>query len=362
MADQNQDRGGWGVSRRGFLEATAVAASMGGWGPMQTTAASSPLASGPDPARRFDVAVVGGGPAGLSAALVLGRACLKVLVCDGGPGRNAPTAAVHGFLGQDGTAPNDLRRIARDQLRPYDVTVEATEVDAARPTGAGFELDLKAGGRVAARKLILATGIKDLLPEIPGFAERWGRSVIHCPYCHGWESRGRPWAFFVPEAGLEEAADMLLGWTTSLTYLKHGSAWEKPERRDWLARRGIGVIDDRIDRLEGTGADLAAIRFAGGRRLEVSTLFAPCRFRQRSPLAEALGCALTTEGWTAGTVPTDAFGATTVPGLYVVGDASSVGVPSVASAVAEGSAAGAMASRAVIREATEARLAAAAGR
>ncbi len=218
----------------------------------------------------------------------------------------------------------------------------------ARKTGQGFELVLGNGGRVECRKLILATGVKDVLPEIPGFRELWGGGVIHCPYCHGWEFRGTPWAFMAPEEYVEEVASMALGWTKTLTLVTNGSALSKPELRDWLARRSISVIENPINRLEGEGKRLDAIHFEGGRRLDVGTLFASLKNRQRSPLAERLGCEFITEGRIAGLVKTDAFGASSVEGLYVVGDASSVGVPSVASAVTEGSIAAAMASRSMI--------------
>ena len=344
-----------GLNRRGFLAASAVAVGF----LKDATAAGLP---GPYPSEavtnanegqsmRFDVVVVGGGPAGLSAALVLGRACLQVMLCDAGPGRNAPAAGVHGFLGQDGTPPADLRRLGLDQLKPYDVTHRTSRVVEARRSAAGFTILLEGGDRVECRKLILATGVEDVLPEIAGLRERWGGGVIHCPYCHGWETRGRPWAFLVPEEAITEIAPMLLGWTRTLTFLTNGAAVDKPEHRDWLARHRIEVIEDPIDRLEGDGQHLDAIQFKGGRRLEVPTLFLGVRNRQRSPLAEGLGCKLVADGRLAGSIQTDAFGTTGVDGLYVVGDASSAGVPSVASAVAEGALAAAMASRALFNEA-----------
>ncbi len=344
--DRIEDRESLEINRRYFLAASA--ASVGVLMNAQAQAVESEAALALDEIRRFDVVVVGGGPAGLSAALVLGRACLKVLLCDAGPGRNAPAEGVHGFLGQDGTPPSELRRVGLEQLKPYDVACEAAEVVEARKTGQGFELVLGNGGRVECRKLILATGVKDILPEIPGFRELWGGGVIHCPYCHGWEFRGRPWAFMAPEESVEEVAGLILGWTKTLTLVTNGPAVSKPELRDWLARHSIGVIEDRIDRLEGEGKRLDAIHFEGGRRLEVGTLFAGLKNRQRSPLAEKLGCEFITEGRIAGLVKTDAFGATSVESLHVVGDASSVGVQSVASAVAEGSIAAAMASRSLI--------------
>ena len=294
--------------------------------------------------------VVGGGPAGLSAALVLGRACRSVLLCDSGKGRNAPAEGVHGFLGQDGTPPADLRRIGREQLRPYDVQLHDGAVVDARKIEGGFEVTLDGGQEVACRKLILATGMTDVLPEIPGLRELWGKSVIHCPYCHGWEFRGRRWAFLVPADAVVETATLLSGWTTKLTLLTNGPCEVSAEHQAWLEERAIEIVEGRIERLESHGDDLKAIHLEGGRRLDRDVLFVHTRLRQASDFAERLGCSLIEAGPKAGMARADPFGATDVEGLYVAGDASEAGVPSVASAVAEGAVAAAFACRAIFTE------------
>lgn len=291
------------------------------------------------PARRFDVVVVGGGPAGLSAALVLGRACRSVLVCDSGRGRNAPAAGVHGFLSQDGTPPAELRRIGREQLKPYAVEFRTGKATDARKAGSGFEVTLDGSEVIACRKLILATGLVDILPDIMGLRELWGTAVIHCPYCHGWEFRGRPWAFMVPPESVVEVTTLLLGWTKQLTLLTNGPAGLSRDHRAWLGKHAVEVVEDRIDRLEGDGGRLKAVHLEGGRSLGREVLFLRTRLRQSSDLPEKLGCTLLNQGPAAGVmIKTDPTGATEVEGLYVIGDASGVGVPSVASAVAEGSA------------------------
>jgi len=290
---------------------------------------------------RFDVVVVGGGPAGLSAALVLGRACRSVLLCDSGRGRNAPAGGVHGFLGQDGTSPAELRRIGREQLRPYDVSLHDGAVVDARKVEGGFEITLEGDEVVACHKLILATGMTDVLPEIPGLRELWGESVIHCPYCHGWEFRGRRWAFLVPAESVVETATLLL---------TNGPSEVSAEHRKWLEERAVEVVEGRIERLEGAGGELKAIYLEGGRRLERDVLFVHTRLRQASDLAERLGCSIIDSGPKAGVVKADPFGATGVEGLYVAGDASEAGVPSVASAAAEGAVAAAVACRAIFTE------------
>ncbi|AGA28637.1 NAD(P)/FAD-dependent oxidoreductase [Singulisphaera acidiphila] len=335
------------MSRR---QAIALAAGSAGVLVGASAAEAEDRAATGRPTRRFDVVIIGGGPAGLSAALVFGRACRKVLVCDSGRGRNAPAAGVHGFFSQDGTPPAELRRIGRDQLKPYDVQFHSGTATEARPVEGGFEVTLDGAEVVACRKLILATGLVDVLPEIPGLQELWGTGVIHCPYCHGWEYRGRPWAFLTPKESVVETATLLFGWTKQLTLLTDGPAELSPEDRAWLEGQAVEVVEERIDRLEGGGGTLRAIHLASGRRIEPATLFVRTRLRQGASLPEALGCEFVGEGPTKGMVKTDPAGMTQVKGLYVVGDASSVGVPSVASAVAEGSMTAAVANMAMLTE------------
>ncbi|HET9452017.1 MAG TPA: NAD(P)/FAD-dependent oxidoreductase, partial [Aggregicoccus sp.] len=140
-----------------------------------------------------DVVIVGGGPAGLSAALVLGRGRKRVLLCDAGPPRNAAAEHIHGFVTQDGTPPAQFRRVGREQLRPYDVQAREVRVESVVQEGEGFRVGLAAAESVHARHVLLATGMVDLVPELPGYRELWGRSIFQCPYCHGWEVKERPW-------------------------------------------------------------------------------------------------------------------------------------------------------------------------
>lgn len=345
MTGEKTGEGG-AMTRRQVLATAASAGVLVGAVPAIATE-EGPIV-GPSP--RYDVVVVGGGPAGLSAALVLGRACLKVLICDSGNGRNAPAAGVHGFLTRDGTPPAELRRIGREQLKSYDVRFHDGRATNAAKTSAGFEVTLDGAKVVACRKLILATGMADVLPEIPGLRELWGNGAIHCPYCHGWEYRGRSWAYLAPPNAAVEVATLLLGWTNQLTLLTNGPAGLSPEDQAWLEEHAIEVVEGRVERLEGDGRQLRAIRLEGGRRLERDVLFVQTRLRQSSDLPERLGCELVADGPKAGMVRTDPFGATSVEGLYVVGDASEAGVPSVASAVAEGSVAAAFASKAIFAE------------
>lgn len=345
MTGEETDPSEVAMTRRQALAAASAGALLGS---LPAQAREEGRMAGSD--RRYDAVVVGGGPAGLSAALVLGRACRSVLVCDSGAGRNAPAAGVHGFLTRDGTPPAELRRIGREQLRPYGVEFHEGAVVDARKAEGGFEVALGDGRKVSCRKLILATGVKDVLPEVPGLRELWGVGAIHCPYCHGWEHRGRPWAALASAEEAVEVATLLLGWTGQLALLMNGRAGPGAEDRARLGRLKVEVVEGRIERLEGDGGKLRAILLEGGRRLEPDVIFVRTRLRQSSDLAERLGCELIADGPKAGMVRTDPFGATGVEGLYIAGDASEAGMPSVASSVAEGSAVAAFASKAIFAE------------
>ncbi|WP_166831911.1 NAD(P)/FAD-dependent oxidoreductase [Thalassoroseus pseudoceratinae] len=307
----------------------------------------------PVPKFDYDVVIVGGGPSGLSAALVLGRSCRKVLVCDEGTPRNHKSHAVHGYFSRDGISPEGLLKIGREQLKPYAVEWRGVRVTNAEKLDDGFRVDIGDGKSVVARKLILATGVKDKLPEIDGLPKLWGTSVRHCPYCHGWEVRGKPWAFL--DRG-EQAVDWgleLLGWTPNLTLCSNGPAGLSDAGHRILKDRNIEVREQKIERLESNDGALNAIVFESGRRLEVGVLFVRTVTTQRSPLPKSLGCKLeSVDGALIDSVPTDMFGATSITGLYVIGDASR-GASQVTTAVSEGSMAAVMVNKTLIREDAE---------
>jgi thioredoxin reductase len=273
----------------------------------------------------FDVVIVGAGTAGLSGALVLGRARRNVLLVDGGSPRNEPAHAAHGYFTRDGTSPLDLLEIGREQLEPYPVQVWQAEVADAHQTDNGFELALADGRSVGARKLILATGVVDELPDIPSVREFWGRGVFHCPYCHGWEVRERPWAILHIGSMAFERAALFLSWTRDLFLLTNGESSLEDSERQRLLALGVRIDERPIANLEASpnGGELRAVRFEDGGALAVAALFVAPPQRLRSGLAESLDCRIAEigpVGWPL--VETNTLtGETSTPGVYAAGDA-----------------------------------------
>lgn len=267
----------------------------------------------------YDVIIVGAGPAGLSAALMLGRSRRRVLVCDTGHPRNAASQAMHGYLTRDGMPSREFLAVAREQLRQYD-TVELRGIEvieaACRPD-ARFHVALADGSEHTARKLLIATGVVDNLPDIPGFRQLYGRSVFHCPYCDGWEVRDRPLAIYGRGLrGLGLSLE-LTGWSRDLVLCSDGPAEIDGDGRARLARNGIAMREERVVRLEGSDA-LESVVFESGPPLPRHALFFTTGQTQQSQLAVALGCAFNEKG----TVRTGKYESTHLPGLYVAGDAS----------------------------------------
>jgi thioredoxin reductase len=280
----------------------------------------------------YDAIVVGAGSAGLSAALNLGRARRSTLVLGAGAPRNAPADAAHGFLTRDGTPPAEFARIARRQLEPYGVALQDIEVRSARALPDGVQLGLADGAVVESRAVILATGVEDLLPDVVGLRSRWGKSVHHCPYCHGWEVRDAPIAVYGRGERAFHQAVILHQWSRDLVVLTDGDPGFTAGQRAQLAALGI-VVDERlIARLEGSGQTLAHVVFADGSSLARVGLYTAPLQRQRSALAAELGCAFEADGVL---VQTDAMGATTVAGVYAAGDMTNA-MQSVALAAASG--------------------------
>jgi thioredoxin reductase len=268
----------------------------------------------------YDVVIVGAGPAGLSAALILGRCRRSVLVFDSGQPRNKASHALHGFLTRDGVAPLEFLRLARDELGQYGTVAirEAEVVSAECQPDKRFAVTVESGERMIGRKLLLATGVVDNVPDIPRIREFYGRSVFHCPYCDGWEVRDQPIAVYGQgERGLGLSLE-LTGWSRDLVLCTDGPAEIDATGRARLARHEIELREDRIVHLEGRDGKLKEIVFADGTRLARRAMFFTAGQSQRSNLLIRLGCEFNEKG----TVRTGKYETTHLPGLFVAGDAS----------------------------------------
>lgn len=264
----------------------------------------------------FDVLIVGGGPAGLSSALCLGRARRQVLLCDAGPRRNATAEQMHNFVTQDGTPPEEFRRIGRQQLERYpSVEVRDVQVQAIRGERGDFEVHLETGEQVRARRILLCTGLIDILPEIEGFQALWGRSIFLCPYCHGWEVQDRAFGLYAPAADMLESALFFRGWTHDLVALIDG--WYAVPKAEQKRLEGAGVRIDkrRISRLIGDEGQLEHVAFEEGNPLRLEVLFTRVPQRQIA-IVESLGLVLDADGH----VQVNEKQETSVPGIHAGGD------------------------------------------
>ena len=282
----------------------------------------------------YDVLIVGGGAAGLSAALVLSRARRTVLVVDSGSPRNAPAAHLQGFLSRDGMAPADLLAQGRAEVAGYGGTVVAGTVTELVPCGpAGFQALLADGQRVKARRVLVTTGLRDELPDLPGLRDRWAKDVLHCPYCHGWEVRDRPAGVLWHGPETTRYAQIVRQWTHDLVLFAPVDTLTALDRSHLVAR-AIGVVEGSVDHLVVEDDALRGVAMTDGRVIPRTVLFVPPRFVPHTDLLVAAGCDLNADGW----VVTGPNGATTVRGLWVAGNVSNPRAQ-VITAAGEGSAA-----------------------
>lgn len=284
----------------------------------------------------YDAIIIGGSYAGLAAAMSLGRALRRVLVIDSGQPCNRFTPHSHNFLTQDGKVPAEIAALGKEQVAQYK-TVQFHEGLAVfgKQNATGFEIKTQAGETFKAKKLIFATGLKDLLPEIDGFADCWGKSVIHCPYCHGYEVRNEKTAMLANGEQAMHYAQLLRNWTKDLTLFTNGKANLSEEQKTRLQQNNIELIETEILSLEQVDGQLHTIVFKDHSRLPVKALYHRPDFEQHCKIPQALGCELTEQGL----LKTDTFQRTTVPGVYACGDNASM--RAVAMAVGTGMATGA---------------------
>jgi thioredoxin reductase len=266
---------------------------------------------------QYDVVIIGGGAAGLSAALVLSRARRSVLVVDAGQPRNAPATHMHGYLSRDGIAPSDFGSAGRREVTTYGGEIVEGTVTNLVPDGrSGFWILLADGRRISARRLLVTTGLRDELPDIPGLRERWAIDVLHCPYCHGYEVRDRQLGVLGGTPGAVRYAQVVRQWTHDLVYFTPPGLLTVTERNQLLAR-AIGVVEGTIDELISDDADhLRGVRMHDGCVIPRDVLFVPPRFIPNSSLLAGLAADVDADGWAA----TDRSGRTSIAGVWAAGN------------------------------------------
>ena len=262
-----------------------------------------------------DVVVVGGGAAGLSAALVLSRARRSVVVVDAGAPRNAPASHMQGYLSRDGMPPTQLLEAGRDEIGRYGARVLVGSVEEVMADAAGFRLRIEGGPEILTRRVLVATGLRDELPDVPGVRDRFGTDVLHCPYCHGYEVRDQRLGVLGGTPGAAEHAILLRQWSHDVVYFPHTDVLSDSDR-ERLVARAVGIVDGRVEGLSVQDERLRAVRLEDGRSVERDAVFVRPRFHPHDGLMAALGCAVDEQGW----VVVDQTGRTSVPGVWAAGN------------------------------------------
>jgi thioredoxin reductase len=296
--------------------------------------------------RHFDLIIVGGSYSGLAAGMALGRALRQVLIIDNGMPCNRQTPNSHNLITHDGKTPQEIAKLARQDLEKYD-TIEFFSGLAIKgiKTGNGFEIQTASGEIFKAKKLIFATGIKDVMPVIEGFSECWGISVLHCPYCHGYEVKNVKTGILGNGDYGFEFANLISNWTNNLTLFTNGITTLTGERKAKIEKHHIQTEEKEIEKLEHSNGHLRAIIFKDGSATSLNVLYARCSFEQNSMIPSTLGCEMTEPGY----IKADPFQRTNVPGVYACGDNSSR-MRTLANAIATGTTAGMTANKDMIEE------------
>jgi thioredoxin reductase len=263
----------------------------------------------------YDAVVAGGGAAGLNAALVLGRARRRVAVVDAGAPRNAPATHMHGFLSRDGMPPADLLAVGRDEVAGYGGELLQGRVDQIDP---GFLVHLATGPALPARRVLVATGLRDELPELPGLGERWGKDLLHCPYCHGYEVRGQPLGVLGTGPASVGQALLVRQWSDDVVFFPH-TLDVTGDERERLTARGVPIVDGMVRRLVVDGDRLHGVELAEGQVVARAAVFVFPRMVAHDTLLTGLGCDKDEDGW----VITDLSGRTSVPGVWAAGNVAS---------------------------------------
>lgn len=294
----------------------------------------------------FDVIIVGGSYAGLSAAMALGRSLRKVLVIDGGSPCNRQTPHSHNFITQDGETPHAIAAKAKAQVLKYTTVkfLDGIAIDG-KKNADGFSITTQAGAEFMAKKLIFATGIKDTMPDIKGFDACWGISVVHCPYCHGYELRGQNTGIMANGAKAMHLASLVSNLTNKITILTNGTSELTEEQRNKLQGHAIDVIETALEQVDHENGQVKSVTLRNGHIIHFDALYAALPFTQHSDIPVTLGCELTDQGY----IKTDAFQKTTVAGVFACGDNAAM-MRSVANAVYGGNITGAMVNKELTEE------------
>ncbi|WP_291720105.1 NAD(P)/FAD-dependent oxidoreductase [Bernardetia sp.] len=286
----------------------------------------------------FDVIIVGGSYAGLSAAMALGRALRKVLIIDSGLPCNRYTPHSHNFITQDGEKPHKIAEKALDQVLKYDtVTIKKVLATTGKKTKNGFVIETEKGEDFEAKKLIFATGVKDILPKLEGFEECWGNTIIHCPYCHGYEVKNEKTGILANGEIAFHYARLIRNWTKDLTIFTNGKPSFSEEQHTKLVRHNISVIEKEVTSFNHKNGQLEQIIFKDNSMTEIKAIYTSPPFEQHCKIPETLGCELTEQGH----LKVNEFCQTNIPNIFACGDATTP-FRSVAFAVSAGNIAGAM--------------------
>lgn len=294
----------------------------------------------------YEVIILGGSYSGLAAGMALGRALRKVLIIDSGKPCNSQTPHSHNFLTQDGKKPGEISLLAKEQVKSYKTVEFLNELAV---SGAkrdfGFEIKTSSGRKYKTRKLIIATGILDLLPNIDGLKESWGISVLHCPYCHGYEVRDKATGILSNgELGFE-FVKLISNWTNDLTLFTNGKSELSNEQTEKIVKHNIRIEEREIEKFEHINGDIKNIVFKDGSGKSIDAIYTRSPFEQHCPIPQQLGCELTDDGF----IKTDPFQKTTVAGVFACGDNASR-MRTVANAVSMGTTAGMMVNKELVEE------------
>lgn len=295
---------------------------------------------------KYDVIIIGGSYAGFSAAMALGRSLRKVLIIDSGKPCNQQTPYSHNFITHDGKKPLDINTKAKKQVLKYpSISFLNEKAIKALKTETDFEIETEKEGTFTARKLLFTTGLKDIFPEINGFAECWGISILHCPYCHGYEVKNEKTGIIANGTIGYEFIKMISNWTKDLTVFTNGKTTLTEEQTAILKKNNVTVVENEIDYFLHNEGKIINIVFKNGTKIAVKALYAKPPFEQHSLLPQELGCEITEQGL----IKVDTFQKTTIAGIYAAGDNSTL-VRSLAQAVSSGSVAGALINKELIDE------------